>query len=164
MQRHSSSSFSRLGLAGVLLSTLWIAGCGAEKRAVGPAVPSSAPIGAYDPRAAFYETNAFQLSEGGRLFQWQGCGECHTETAPGAARLTDDSWRYGGTTTAIYASIEHGRAAGMPGYGATISSEQIWQLAGYVHGLPKLTPAKRLRAAAAQQGEPQGKHWTGALQ
>lgn len=130
-----------------------LAGCGPEKRAIGPAAPMSAPIGADDPRAALYETNAYQISEGGRMFLWHGCTGCHAESSPEPLSLTDKSWRYGGSTEAIYASIEHGRPGGMPAYGKKIPTEQIWQIAGFVHGLPQLPKAKRIRQGGDLAGE-----------
>lgn len=97
------------------------------------------------------------------MFRWQGCDLCHTEDAPGAARLTDAQWRHGGDVTALYASIADGRP-GMPAYAGKVAPEQIWQMAGYVHGLPKLPAHKRVRQNTSQQGEPQGSVWSGPLQ
>jgi cytochrome c oxidase cbb3-type subunit 3 len=141
-----------------------VCACTAEKRAVGPNPPQTRPIGKLDPRRDTFEKNVFQVSEGGRMFQWQGCDSCHTETAPGAARLTDRLWRYGGTTEEIYASIADGRPDGMPAYGPRIASDQIWQIAAFLHNLPDSPPAQRARQTAALQGEPQGTTWKGPIQ
>ena len=140
-----------------------LTGCSAEKRAVGPQVVASPPRNAADPRARTYETNAFEQSEGGRLFRWQGCGGCHSETSQGALRLTDDGWRYGGAIPALYASITEGRPGGMPAYGGKIADEQIWRIAGYVHGLPELNGPKRRRQDAVLAGEPEGSTWNGPI-
>jgi cytochrome c oxidase cbb3-type subunit 3 len=161
-------SFDRIwlnpGAIAAVLCAVLLCGCGAEKRAVGPGLPLTAPTGKADPRARLYEQNAYQVSEGGRMFRWQGCDGCHTETAPGAANLTDPQWRYGGATTDLYTSIAMGRPNGMPAYDGKIAPEQIWQIAGYLHGLPELPKDRRLRQSSDQQGEPQGSQWTGPVQ
>jgi cytochrome c oxidase cbb3-type subunit 3 len=138
-------------------------GCSAEKRAIGPSPPASRPVGKADPRIHTYKDNVFQVSEGSRMFTWNGCDSCHTETAPGAARLTDHLWRYGGNTAQIYASIADGRPGGMPAYGAKIASEQIWQIAAFVGKQPSTPPSQRGREASAQQGEPRGPIWKGPI-
>lgn len=147
----------------LLLLLSFLGGCEAERRAVGPSAPLSAPVGPQDPRARLYATNVWQQSEGGRMFRWQGCDRCHGETSAGAARLTDDRWAYGGAVTELYVSIAEGRP-GMPAYRGKVAEEQIWQMAGYVHGLPKAPRHKRVRQTAALEGEPQGRAWTGPLQ
>ncbi len=140
-----------------------LAACGAEKRHVGAAVPLTPPILADDPRAAGLETNAFEISEGGRQFRWTGCGQCHGDQAQGAARLDDDAWRCGATTTQIYRSIAQGCGAAMPAYAARATPDQIWRIAAYVHSLPKTDAKKRRRADNALAGEPEGATWKGPL-
>ena len=56
-----------------------------------------------------------------------------------------------------------GGAPGMPAYGAQFTPQQLWQLSGYVKSLPKTKPNMRRRNSAAQQGEPSGATWQGAL-
>ena len=129
-----------------------LAACGAEKRHVGAAVPLTPPILADDPRAAGLETNAFEISEGGRQFRWAGCGQCHGDQAQGAARLDDDAWRCGATTTQIYRSIAQGCGAAMPAYAARATPDQIWRIAAYVHSLPKTDAKQRRRADNARLG------------
>ena len=140
-----------------------LSACTAEKRAIGPSPPASRPTGRNDPRIQGYQDNVFQISEGGRMFVWNGCGACHTETSDGPARLTDHLWRYGGDTADIYASIADGRPGGMPAYGAKIAGEQIWQIAAYLKKQPSSPPAKRSRESSAQQGEPRGAVWKGPI-
>jgi cytochrome c oxidase cbb3-type subunit 3 len=160
-----------VGRIGAIASAVWIAplciaalcGCSAEKRAIGPSPPVSRPVGKADSRIQTYEKNVFQVSEGSRMFQWNGCTSCHTETAPGAARLTDHLWRYGGNLAQIYASIADGRPGGMPAYGDRIASDQIWQIAAFVEKQPSSTAAKRGRESAALQGEPSGAVWKGPI-
>jgi cytochrome c oxidase cbb3-type subunit 3 len=146
-----------LGLVALLL-----AACSAEKRDVGPSPPSSAPANPNDPRQARYATNIYEKSEGGRLFRWTGCDQCHAEGAPGFRNLADAQWRQGGSVSQIYTSIAQG-APGMSGYGGRLTPQQTWQLAGYVHGLQEVKPNMRLRNADAQSGEPSGATWSGAL-
>jgi cytochrome c oxidase cbb3-type subunit 3 len=140
-----------------------VVACSAEKRSIGPQAPLTPPSGPDDPRASVIETNAFQISEGGRLFRWHGCDQCHTETSQGAANLTRFDRRYGDSTTQLYASIAQGRPDGMPAYAGKIASQQIWQLAAYVGNLPSLPAPKRQRSASEQLGEGQGDRWAGAL-
>jgi cytochrome c oxidase cbb3-type subunit 3 len=156
------SAFARSATAAGLCAAL-LAACSAEKRGAGPQVVTTPPRSLADARAQTYASNVFEQSEGGRLFRWQGCGGCHSEDSPGAARLTDDQWRYGGGVPALYVSIAEGRPGGMPAYGTRIASGQIWRIAAYVHGLPKLNAPKRLRQDAALSGEPEGSKWNGPI-
>lgn len=142
--------------------TLAMGACEVEKRDLGPSAPLSPPTGPADQRARLYASNRFEQSEGGRLFRWMGCGGCHTDPAPGALNLADEAWRHGGQMSDIYRSIAKG-APGMPSYETRIPSQQIWQIAGYVHGLHELKPQVRRRNANAQQGEPSGVSWSGPL-
>lgn len=151
----------RSRVAAVVLA-LALGACTAEKRDLGPSPPQSPPSGPGDRRQQFYETNIHELSEGGRLFRWMGCDGCHTETAAGFLNLNDDRWRQGGGTSAVYRSIADG-APGMPGYADRIRPQQIWEIAGYVHGLHTLNANVRQRASQAQHGEPSGATWNGPL-
>ncbi len=139
-----------------------LSGCSAEKRDIGPSPPSTAPTGVNDSRQKLYETNRFEQAEGSRLFRWAGCDGCHTESATGAANLADGQWTHGGSTAQIYETIAGG-APRMPAYGAQFTPQQLWQLSGYVKSLPKIKPDMRRRNNAAQQGEPSGSTWQGAL-
>lgn len=144
------------------LCALCLVACQVEKREIGPSPPASPPSGVADLRVGRYETNRYEISEGGRMFRWLGCDGCHTELAEGFLDLSDGVWRKGGSTTEIYRSIAQG-APGMPTYGGRITPQQTWQLAGYVQGLKALTPSQRRRNANAQQGEPSGSTWRGPL-
>ncbi len=137
-------------------------GCNAEKRDLDPSAPATAPTSRLDARSELYEKNAFEQSEGGRVFRWSGCGACHTDGAPGFANLADDTWRYGGSTPEIYLSIQAGRP-GMPAYASRLSSQSLWQIAGYLHVLHTIKPPMRRRQDNAQQGEPSAATWTGPL-
>jgi cytochrome c oxidase cbb3-type subunit 3 len=161
--RHRTSRDIAARLLSAALLAGLIGGCEAEKRALGPTVPATPPTTLNDPRAARIETNAFEISEGGRQFRWAGCGQCHGLQAPAPALLTDQAWRCGGATTQIYRSIAQGCGAGMPAYGATLTSEQIWRIAAYVHSLPKTDRTKQLRGDNALAGEPEGETWKGPI-
>ena len=89
-----------------------------------------------DPRAAAYERNAFQISQGQRLFSWMNCVGCHAFGGGGMGPpLMDDEWRYGGRIDQIVATISEGRPNGMPSFHGKLSEDQIWQLAAFVRTL-----------------------------
>jgi cytochrome c oxidase cbb3-type subunit 3 len=64
-----------------------LAGCQPERRDLVLGQPLTPPIGAGDPRAALFEDNFYQVSQGGRLFTWYGCGDCHNASATGYRKL-----------------------------------------------------------------------------
>lgn len=76
---------------------------------------------------------------GRRLFA-DNCAACHGNDARGmpalgAPNLIDDDWLYGGDAKAILASILDGRRGVMPPFGATMSANDIGNLAHYVASL-----------------------------
>jgi len=80
-----------------------------------------------------YDNNAYNLSEGKRLYSWFGCKACHGDGNGGAGPpFLDGWWQYGSEMVSIAASIRNGRPKGMPPFGEKLTSEQIWQLAGYL--------------------------------
>jgi cytochrome c oxidase cbb3-type subunit 3 len=139
-----------------------LAGCQVEKRDLGPSAPATSPVSRADPRARHYETNRYEMSEGGRLFRWVGCGGCHSEGSRGFDNLADNVWRRGGETADIYGAIAQG-APGMPSYAARLTPQQTWQVAGYVRGLHRQKANQRRRSDDALKGEPAGSAWTGPL-
>ena len=82
------------------------------------------------------QTNAYELSQGKRLFGWFNCAGCHANGggAYGPA-LIDGWWRYGPDAVSIFVSIHDGRPGGMPGFANRVTTEQIWQLTGYIQAL-----------------------------
>ena len=44
----------------------------------------------------------------------------------------DGWWRYGPDRVSVFLSIRDGRPNGMPAFGDRLTTEQIWQLTGYV--------------------------------
>jgi cytochrome c oxidase cbb3-type subunit 3 len=80
-----------------------------------------------------YEGNAYDLSEGKRLYSWFGCKECHGSGEGGVGpAFLDGWWLYGPEIHSIFASIRDGRPHGMPPFRNKMTTEQIWQLSGYV--------------------------------
>ena len=145
------------GLIAIACAAVVAAGlgaCEAEKHQAGPAAPMTAPVSPTDPRIADTEANAWQVSQGGRLFAWYGCQSCHGEGAQGPLDLADNRWRHGGEATDVYRSIAEGWP-GMPAYGA-VPADQLWQLTAYVRKLGDTRPSKRRRQDADQAAEPSG--------
>jgi cytochrome c oxidase cbb3-type subunit III len=86
--------------------------------------------------------NAYQLSEGKRLFDWFNCSGCHASMGGGASgpALSDAWWRYGPDEVSIFLSIRDGRPQGMPAFRDKLTTEQIWQLAYYVRTVGTASP------------------------
>ncbi|MDT8757296.1 cytochrome c [Sphingomonas psychrotolerans] len=143
---------------------LLLASCSEESRTLAADLPQTAPKGSQDPRAAKYERNVYQVSQGGRYFTWYGCGGCHGSDAGGALNLNDKIWVHGSNFDQVYGYIAGGHAGALAQYGERIPAEQLWQITAYVRTLPQLTPEKRRRQDMDQIGEPQGAKWTGPVQ
>lgn len=140
-----------------------LAACSVEKRPAGPSQPQTAPNGSNDPRIAAFESNAYQLGQGGRYFSWYGCAACHSGDAQGVLDLADKKWAHGGAFDQVYRSIAaHPGLATLPG--DSIPTEQLWQITAYVRSLSELDPAKRRRQDFDQAGEPQGGNWSGPVE
>ena len=119
-------------------------------------------IGGVPPEVFFalnkpYETNAYDLSQGKRLYTWFGCKSCHGEGQGGAGpSFLDGWWNYGPEMVSVFSSIRDGRPHGMPAFRDAMTTEQIWQLAGYVRtigeysartGAPSRDDSKHTRPA-----------------
>lgn len=80
-----------------------------------------------------FASNAYSLNQGKQLYSWFNCKGCHADGggAAGPAFL-DGWWRYGPGLVSIFASIRDGRPAGMPAFKDRMTTDQIWELAGYV--------------------------------
>jgi cytochrome c oxidase cbb3-type subunit 3 len=145
----------RLLFAGLLLASIPLTGCDREKRElrldppvvaaldhvalmpnrIGGAVPPT-----YIELGRPSESNAYDLSQGKRLYGWFGCRDCHGtgEGGTGPAFL-DGWWYYGPDMVSIFASIRDGRPHGMPAFKDKMTTDQIWQLAGYVQTIGAYT-------------------------
>ncbi len=152
-----------------------LAGCEREKRdlrldppaldaldAVAP-MPngiSGAPPDVYVAMNRTYEANAYQLSQGKRLYEWFNCTGCHANGGGGAGpAFLDGWWRYGPDPVSIFVSIRDGRPHGMPSYRDKLTTEQIWQLAAYVQTIGMYAgedrrPEPQRRDAVAPGREP----------
>ena len=87
-----------------------------------------------------YRGNAYQLAQGKRLFAWFNCRGCHFDGGGGMGpALTGGWWRYGPDAVSIFVSIRDGRPNGMPSFREKLTTEQIWQLTGYVQSLGALS-------------------------
>lgn len=94
---------------------------------------SGAPAEVYFAMGKPYEGDAYQLSQGKRLYDWFGCRACHGDGRGGVGpSFLDGWWLYGPEMVSISASIRNGRPHGMPAFRDRMTEEQIWQLAGYV--------------------------------
>jgi cytochrome c oxidase cbb3-type subunit 3 len=83
-----------------------------------------------------YDKNAYQLAQGKRLYDWFGCPACHGDGRGGVGpSLIDGWWRYGPDEASIFATIRDGRPNGMPPFSNKMTTEQIWQLTGYIRAL-----------------------------
>lgn len=92
-----------------------------------------APPESYFAEAEPYENDAYNLSQGKRLYTWFGCAACHGDGRGAAGpSFLDGWWLYGPEMVSIVASIRDGRPHGMPAFRDRMTIEQIWQLAGYV--------------------------------
>lgn len=91
--------------------------------------------------------NAFDISEGQRLFKWFNCGGCHFNGGGGIGpALMDDQWIYGSSMENIAASIREGRPNGMPSFRGKIPEDQVWQIAAYVRSMSGLAPKSAVSA------------------
>ena len=88
-----------------------------------------------------YESNAFAISEGKRLYQWYNCSGCHFQGGGGIGPpLMDDTWIYGGSSQNIHDTVVEGRPNGMPSYGGHVPDDQVWKITAYVRSLSEQVP------------------------
>jgi cytochrome c oxidase cbb3-type subunit 3 len=85
------------------------------------------------------EGNAYDISEGKRLFEQWNCSGCHSHGGGGMGPpLMDNEWIYGSAPENIVATIVEGRPNGMPSFRNRITNTQLWQLAAYVRSMAGL--------------------------
>src|SRR4051794_13700537 len=66
-----------------------------------------------------YESNAYAISEGQRLYEWYNCSGCHAHGAGGMGPpLIKQVWLYGGEPENLFDTIVKGRPNGMPTWGS----------------------------------------------
>jgi cytochrome c oxidase cbb3-type subunit III len=87
------------------------------------------------------EGNAYDISEGKRLFESWNCSGCHSHGGGGMGPpLMDNEWIYGSSPENIVATIVEGRPNGMPSFRGRIQNQQLWQLAAFVRSMAGLQP------------------------
>jgi len=97
-----------------------------------------------------YEGNAYQISQGKRLYAWFNCQGCHADGGGDSGpALMDGWWRYGPDRVSIHATIRDGRPNGMPSFRNKIPDDQIWELAAFVRSLSGNAPS----SAAPQRND-----------
>jgi cytochrome c oxidase cbb3-type subunit 3 len=85
--------------------------------------------------------NAFEISQGKRLFRWYNCSGCHSNGGGGMGPpLMDEKWLYGAEPDRVFATIMEGRPNGMPSFRGRIPEDQAWQLVAYVRAMAALAP------------------------
>ena len=83
-----------------------------------------------------FESNAYQLNQGKRLYDWFNCKGCHANGGGlSGPAFMDGWWRYGPDAVTVFVSIRDGRPNGMPGFRDKLTTDQIWQLSGYVRAV-----------------------------
>jgi cytochrome c oxidase cbb3-type subunit 3 len=83
-----------------------------------------------------YESNAYAMAEGQRLYAAYNCTGCHANGGGGMGpALMDDNWAYGHRPGQVYSSIVQGRPNGMPSWGGRIPDHQVWQLVAFVRSM-----------------------------
>ncbi|MDJ0789043.1 MAG: c-type cytochrome [Myxococcota bacterium] len=67
------------------------------------------------------------------------CLACHLADGKGLVgpSLVDPYWKYGQDDESLYQTVAEGRPLGMPGWGAQLGSEKIWQVLAYMETLPR---------------------------
>jgi cytochrome c oxidase cbb3-type subunit 3 len=144
-----------VAMSGLLPVALMLAGCEREQRRFDPATPAPAP-----GETVRQERNAYDVSQGKRLYRWYNCNGCHAAGGGGMGPpLMDARWRYGGETAQIVQSILHGRPAGMPAFAGRIPDEQVWKIAAYVRSMSGQlrTDVAANRADALSSGPPESR-------
>jgi len=138
-----------------ILCILALAACQREKRDVRPAparvVVLYVAAREYDLQPGGVKTmpqvnnpahgNAYDISEGQRLFDWYNCSGCHAHGGGGIGPpLIKTEWIYGGEPANIFDTIVKGRPNGMPAWGGRIPEYQVWQLVAFVRSMNNLEP------------------------
>jgi cytochrome c oxidase cbb3-type subunit 3 len=150
------------------LGALWMAiaimGCDREDRRFTEVSPSGlqdssvsltelrpGPEAASVHLATAYESNAWAISEGQRMYNWFNCVGCHEHGGGSIGPpLMDDKWIYGSDPDQVYATIVQGRPRGMPSFKGRIPDSEIWKIVAYVRSMSGLT-RKDARSSRADE-------------
>jgi cytochrome c oxidase cbb3-type subunit 3 len=83
-----------------------------------------------------YNSSAYDISEGQRLFDWYNCSGCHSHGGGGIGPpLIKTQWIYGGEPENLFDTIVKGRPNGMPSWGGRIPEYQIWQIIAFIKSM-----------------------------
>jgi mono/diheme cytochrome c family protein len=109
------------------------AGGGGSSASAGGTTSASGEVVALRP----FTGDPHQAVQGRQLFITYNCYGCHGGLAGGAMgpSLRDTTWKYGGTDSALTASIRDGRPGGMPSWARLIPDTGIARLVVYIHSL-----------------------------
>jgi cytochrome c oxidase cbb3-type subunit 3 len=137
-------------IAAVLLSI----GCKREERVFDPGSAGSqvangtalnevhAGATSPSPDISKYESSAYAVSEGKRLYSAYNCVGCHAQGGGGIGPpLMDSVWIYGSQPQQIYSDIVQGRPNGMPSFGGELPDYQVWELVAYVRSMSGQLPS-----------------------
>jgi cytochrome c oxidase cbb3-type subunit 3 len=94
------------------------------------------------PDISKYQSSAYAVAEGKRLYSAYNCVGCHAQGggAIGPA-LMDSVWIYGSQPQQIYSDIVQGRPNGMPSFGGKLPDYQVWELVAYVRSMSGQLPS-----------------------
>jgi cytochrome c oxidase cbb3-type subunit III len=88
-----------------------------------------------------YNSTAYDISEGQRLYDWYNCSGCHSHGGGGIGPpLIKTEWIYGGEPENLFDTIVKGRPNGMPSWGGRIPEYQMWQIIAFVRSMNGLQP------------------------
>jgi cytochrome c oxidase cbb3-type subunit 3 len=75
-----------------------------------------------------------------RLYGWFNCKGCHANGGGAFGPGLMDGWRrHGPDAVSVFVSFHDGRPGGMPVLANRLTTEQIWQLTGYIQTLGALS-------------------------
>jgi cytochrome c oxidase cbb3-type subunit 3 len=141
---------TRISAALLVPACLIVAGCQREDRDFQTIPPGASeetsvrtsalhagPSGTEATLVNAYESNAWAIGEGQRLYSQMNCAGCHAPGGGGGIgpALTDDEWIYGGQPENIFDTIVKGRPRGMPSFRDRIGNTEVWKLVAYVRTL-----------------------------
>lgn len=141
-------------MAAVAIAIVLAAGCQREQRNLRPAPTRAAVFGDVAAESDLHpggvvqvtvlnpsQGNAYDISEGQRLYNWYNCAGCHFNGGGGIGPpLIKKNWIYGGEPANLFDTIVKGRPNGMPVWGARIPEYQIWQIVAYIRSLNHQEP------------------------
>jgi cytochrome c oxidase cbb3-type subunit III len=94
------------------------------------------------PDISQYESSAYAVTEGKRLYNAYNCVGCHAQGGGSIGpALMDSVWVYGSQPQQIYSDIVQGRPNGMPSFGGKLPDYQVWELVAYVRSMSGQLPS-----------------------